>query len=67
MFIRDRTETQKLEITSSEFLPISRDLGELKIPNMAQMFLMKSYRMLSNGRVIAFTFELLRENQQDVG
>ena len=32
------------------------------------MFLMKSYSMLQNSRVIAFTVsELLRENQQDGG
>ena len=40
------------------------DCGELGIPNLARMSLMKYYRMFLNVRVTAFTaFELLRENQ----
>ena len=43
-----------------------RDWGELGIPNLAQMFLIKCYWMLQNVRVRVFTVtELLRENQQD--
>ena len=61
--------TKNLEIrnTLSEFCPISRDCGELGIPNLAQMSLIKSYSILQNPRVTAFTVsELLRENQQGV-
>ena len=47
-FIRDWPEIRKSDITPSEFCPISGDRGELEIPNLAQMFLMKCYRMLQN-------------------
>ena len=44
---------------------MSGDRGELGIPNLARMPLMKCYRMLQNARVTAFTAsELLKENQQ---
>ena len=63
LFIRDSTETRKLEISPSEFCPISGDWGKLGIPNLARMSLVKSYWMLQNARVTAFTVsELLREN-----
>ena len=42
-FIRDWPEIRKLEITTSEFLPISWHWGELWIPNLARM-----YRILLN-------------------
>ena len=42
--------------------------GELEIPNLARMSLMKCYKMLQNSRVTAFALsELLRENQQGGG
>ena len=66
--IRDWPEIRKLEITLSEFFPISEDWSKLGTPNLARIFLMKSYRTLQIARVIAFTVsKLLRENQQGVG
>ena len=63
-FIRDCPEIRRSEILPSEFCPISGDWGELWIPNLALMSLIKCYWMLQNSRVIAFTiFELLREIQ----
>ena len=63
-FIRDWPEIRKSEIPPSEFCPISGDWGELGIPNLARMSLIKCYWMLQNSRVTAFSvFELLRENQ----
>ena len=39
--------------------------GEVGIPNLARMFLMKCYYLLQNARVTAFAVsELLRETQQ---
>ena len=64
-FVRDWPEIQKSEISLSEFCPISGDWGKLGILNLAQMSLIKSYWMLQNSRVTAFTIsELLRGNQQ---
>ena len=64
-FVRDWPEIRKLEIPPSEFCPISQDWGELGIPNLAPMTLIKFYWMLQNARVTVFTVsELLRENQQ---
>ena len=66
-FIRDWPEIWKLEIQPSEFCPIFRDWGKLGIPNLTQMFLIKSYWMLQNTRVAVFTVsELLMENQLGV-
>ena len=63
-FIRDWPEIRKSEIPPSEFCPISGDWGELGIPNLARMSLIKCYWMLQNARVTAFTVsELLWENQ----
>ena len=63
-FIRDWPEIRKSEIPPSEFCPISGDWGELGIPNLARMSLIKCYWMLQNSRVTAFSvFELLGENQ----
>ena len=39
----DRPEIQKSEILLSEFCLIYGDWGELGIPNLTQMYLMKSY------------------------
>ena len=64
-FIRNWPEIQKSEIPPSDFCPISGDWGELGIPNLAWISLIKFYLMLQNARVTAFTVsELLRENQQ---
>ena len=64
-FIKDWPEVRKSEIPPSEFCPISGDWGKLGIPNFARMSLIKSYWILQNARVTAFTVsELLRENQQ---
>ena len=63
-FMRDWPEIRNLEITPSEFFPISEDWGELGLPNLAWMSVMKCYWMLQNSRVTAATVsELLRENQ----
>ena len=57
-----------MEIAPSEFCLISRDWGKIGPPNLARTYLRKSYYMLQNARVIAFTVsELSRENQQGVG
>ena len=49
----------------SKLFLISEACRELGIPDLAWMFPIKSYYMLQNGRVTAFTIsELLRENQQ---
>ena len=64
LFIRDWPEIWKSEIPPSEFCTISRDLGELEIPNLVRMYLIKCYWMLQNARVTDFTVsELSRENQ----
>ena len=48
-------------------LPNIWRMGELGLPNLARMSLMKSYWMLQNATVTAFSIsELLRENQQGV-
>ena len=63
-FIRDWLEIRKLEISPSDFCPISGDWGKLWIPNLARMSLIEGYWMPQTSRVTAFTaFELLRENQ----
>ena len=67
-FIRDWPKIRKAEIPPSDFSPISGDWGELWIPNLTWMPLRKSYWMLQNSRVTAFTvFGLLRENQMSGG
>ena len=58
-FTRDLPVIQKSEIPLSEFCPISGDWDELGIPNLVQMSLPKSYWMLQNARVTAFTFSEL--------
>ena len=51
--------------TPFEFCLISGDWGELGIPNLARMSLMKCFWMLKNAKVTALTIsELLRENQK---
>ena len=65
--IRDWPETQKAEILPSEFCPTSGDWGELGIPNLARMSLIKCYWMLQNVKITAFIVYELRENQQGEG
>ena len=55
LFIKDWPETRKSEIPMSAFGPISGDWGELGIPRLTRMSLIKSYWMLQNARVAAFT------------
>ena len=63
--LKDWPEFPKSEIPPSEFCPISGDLGELGIPNLTRMSLIKCYWILQNARVKASTvYELLRETQQ---
>ena len=59
-FARDWPEIRKLEILPSEFCSISGDWVELGIPNLAQMFLIKSYWMLQNSKVTAFTVWVIK-------
>ena len=63
-FVRDWPEIRKSEILPSEFWY----WDELGIPDLARMFLIKSYKMMQNAKVTAFTVsELLRENQWKKG
>ena len=55
LFIRDWPEIQKFEIPSSEFYPKSQVCGELGTLNLTRISPMKSYWMLQNARVTAFT------------
>ena len=64
-FIRDWPEIRKSKKPLSELCPIYGHWGELRIPRLARMSLIKWYWMLQNTRVTAFFIsELLRENQQ---
>ena len=64
-FLRDWLEIRKLEIARSELCPLSWEWGELRIPNLVATSLIKSYWILQNARVTAFTVsDLLREYQQ---
>ena len=63
--LRDWLEIRKPEIARSELCPLCGEWGELGIPNLVRTSLIKSYWMLQNARVTAFTVsELLREYQQ---
>ena len=65
-FISDWPEIGKLKISPSKFDPIYGDWGELEIPNLARLSLMKCYWIQQDARVTAFTVsELLRENHQE--
>ena len=64
--IRDWRKLRVSEIPPSVICPISTNWGKIGIPNFARMSLIKSYWMLQNTRVTAFTVsELLRANQPD--
>ena len=67
-FIKEWPEIRNSDIVLSGFCPIYADRGDLGIPVLAQIFLMKCYWMLQNARITAFTVsELLRENQPGGG
>ena len=54
---------QKSEMSRSESDPISANWGELGIPKLVLMFLMKCYYILQNARVTVFTIsKLLSKN-----
>ena len=57
--------TRNLEIRNTpHFCPLTEDWEKLGIPNLAQMLVIKCYRVLQNARVTALTVsELLRQNQ----
>ena len=58
---------QKSETPPSRFCPVSGNWGELGIPNLTRMSLIKCYARLQDSRVTTFTASgLLRENQQGV-
>ena len=64
-FYRDWPEIRKLELPLSESFPISGDWGELGIPNLARISLIKCYSMLLNTMVTTFSLsELFRKIQQ---
>ena len=66
-FIRDWPEIWKSEVPPSEFCPISLSWGNLGIPSLARISVMKCYCMLQNARLTAFTVsELLKKDQQGV-
>ena len=66
-FIRYWPKIMKSEIPPCEIYPIFWDWGELGIPNLAQMSLIKCYLILQNVRIKTFTVsEFLKENQQGV-
>ena len=46
---------RKLKMSLSEFRSVPGDCGEIGIPTLEWMSLMKCYRMLQNARVTAFT------------
>ena len=65
LIVMDWPEIQKLEISLSEFFPISGDWDKLVTPNLARMSLIKSYWILENVRDTTCTIsELLRKTQQ---
>ena len=64
-FIRDWPKIRKSEIPPSESCSIFGNWGDLRVPNLARMSLIKSYLMLQNAKYKAFNIsKLLRKNQQ---
>ena len=59
LFIRDWPGIRKLEITTSVLWLIFEDWGELRVPNLAAMCVMKSYLMLPRARFTALTVSKL--------
>ena len=59
-FIRDWPEIRKSDIPLSEFCQISRDWGELGIPNLTQVSLIKRLWLLQNARVTFYRFWVIR-------
>ena len=65
LFYKGWPEIRKSEILPFEFLLTSGGSGKSEIPNLAPMALIKSYCILKNASVTAFTISgLLRKNQQ---
>ena len=66
-FVRDWSEIQKLEIPSSEFCAVSKDWGELQIPNLARIKISNKWLLnAAKCQVTDFIFsELLKENQHE--
>ena len=67
LFIRDWPEIWKSKISRYEFCSISRDWGELGIPNLVRTSLIKCYWMLQNASVTAFTTWVFKRNQEGEG
>ena len=64
IFTRNWPKIRKSEIPPSKFCPIPGDWGELWMPNLARLSLIKCYWVLQNARVTVLNVsELLRENQ----
>ena len=55
-FLMDWPEIRKSELPSSEFYPISGEEGQLVIPCLTQIHLIKCYWMLKNARITALPF-----------
>ena len=55
LFIKNWPKIRKSEIHASKFCQISGDWGELGIPHLARMSLMKCYWILQNSTATAFT------------
>ena len=53
-FYKRLTRNTENRNSLSEFYPISGDKGELGIPNLARMSLVKCYEFLQNVRATAF-------------
>ena len=67
-FVRDWPEIWKSDIPSSEFFTLSGDWGELEIPNLTWMSLIKCYWILQTASVTTFIVsKLLRENKTGRG
>ena len=63
-FYKGLTRNPEIGNTPVQVLPNIWRLGELEIPNLARMFVIKCYSTLQNTTVIASTVsEVLRENQ----
>ena len=58
-FIRNWQEIRKSWIPQSELCLISGDWGKFGIPNLAQMSLIKCYRIGQNAGVKAFSFSVI--------
>lgn len=55
LFCKGLTRNPENKNTPPEFCPISADWGDLQIPNLAGLSLIKNYLMLKNNMLTAFT------------